>query len=140
MRRNPDGILGQTKSGALLGGFIEVIPTECGKSWIVEQEFTVRASKGSITVKKWFKHDRYTFAPNLKKNVPAIVHDWLCSDISGHKTDGGIVLSRKEVDAILLELMLDCGYYCLAYTYYVGVRIFSLVIGEYVTFKEPHFE
>lgn len=104
--------------------WIEINPFEIGKTWIVPETFTVASRHGkTLTVPKGFKHDRYTFAPNLGDNRPAIAHD---RAYRWQIWDDGTMIGFWEANELLLDLMrqsTDARTRRWAWTYYIGVCI-----------------
>ena len=106
-----------------LKGSFEILAEERNKTWKVLKTFTVTNEQGKKkTVKEGFEHDRYTFAPDLPDEVPAIVHDCCYAD---QKWDDGTDMTQLEADRFLRflmkqsanELTRNC-----ADNYYRGVR------------------
>jgi len=74
-----------------------------GRTWHVVETFTVETRYGKVTVKHCFFHDRYTFAPNLTEELPAIVHDWLRQE---RKFDDGSSCTLRQSDIVLRDLIV----------------------------------
>lgn len=85
---------------------IEVFPSERGKVYRVTKAFTVHQNtiNKSLTIPLGFEHDRYTFAPDLPDEKPAVAHD---RAYGCHKWDDGTKMKRADADALLLQLMLQ---------------------------------
>lgn len=119
-------------------GCFELIPGESGKQWIVKNTFTVGTRYGkTITVEKGFVHDRFTFAPNIKRSeIASIVHDKITSGKHPYFDDGTFI-TRKMADTILRDLMIQTGSRIMAWVYYAGVRLFVKILRrDWKTEKE----
>ena len=106
---------------------IELLTSERGKHWHVKEAFTVTNRDGKkLTVRKSFSHDRYTFAPDLDDERPAIVHDFAYDVEGAHRCwDDGTPISRSEADLFLYDLMKaspDEKTHKCALQYYTWVR------------------
>jgi len=110
---------------------IELCTWERGRVWRVREMFTAaNRRRKKLTIRKGFKHDRYTLAPDLPDEKPAVVHDY-CYEAnpaqgSGRKWDDGSSISREEADEFLHDLMAtsdDETTRQAADTYYKGVRL-----------------
>jgi len=91
-------------------GSFEVIASEKNQVWYTEEEKTYTDEKGrTVTVPAEFRHDRYTFAPNLPDSDPAIAHDRFYETDPEYtcyrKWDDGTKCSRKQADRLMWFLM-----------------------------------
>lgn len=83
------------------GGAWEIIPSERDKYWTVNQDFTINYKGKQFTVPAGFKHDCYTFVPDLPDPVPAIVHDAMRQ---AKKWNDGTPITFKVWNAVFLHL------------------------------------
>jgi hypothetical protein len=111
----------------MFSGFLELNTKEIGKKWIVSESFTVFLHNGkSVTIPKGYQHDRYTFAPNLNAEIPAIVHDYLCEF---KRYDDGTICERDQADFHFYCLMRGYGVdEKTSLLYYYGVRFWSFLL------------
>ena len=110
-------------------GWIEIVPSECGKTDTVMESFTVPNGHGKeLTIVAPFVHDCYTFAPNLKDPVPAIAHDFARI---GKRWNDGTEMTWWEWNDLLRYLMSqswDRTTRWMAWVYCVGASSFDWVI------------
>ena len=90
---------------------IELLPWESGKKYKVKKQFTVTGPNGKkLTVTKDYEHDRYSFAPNLRDDIPSSAHDFAydpTEEGSGRKWDDGTHITRADADMMMRDLMRD---------------------------------
>lgn len=82
----------------------ELLAAEKNKKYIVLQTFTIEYKDKKLTITKGFSHDKYTFAPDLPDEIPAIAHDFACVT---HKWDDGTSIRFFEAVEMLHTLMLE---------------------------------
>ena len=114
----------------------ELVSDERGKTWTLARCHTVhtRFCK-DVFVPKGFVHDRYTWAPNLPDEKPAVVHDFCY--ITQRFADC-TSMTRKEADTILRDLMLkseDPTTRKMANVYYRVVRAAGFIPWWKETFR-----
>jgi hypothetical protein len=102
----------------------EILPWERGRRWKVTVAFTVLDRQGRrLTIPHGFEHDRYSIAPDLPDEIPAIAHD---RAYEVQTWDGGERMLRADADLLLLDLM-RASWSRLTRTaapvYYRGVRL-----------------
>ena len=85
----------------LNSGF-ELLPSEKNETWVVKEAFTVEYEGHFLTIPEGFRHDKYTFAPNVPDAKPAISHD---RAYDYKKWDDGTPIKRKDADGMLRMLM-----------------------------------
>ena len=101
----------------------EIIPKECGKTAIVTKTFTITYGGHTLTIHEGFVHDEYTFAPNLKDSIPAIIHDFA---YAFKRWDDGTPIARSMADRMLRYYMhasKDAETHNCAGLYYICVRL-----------------
>ena len=102
----------------------EILPWERGRTWRVTVAFTVLDRQGRrLTIPPGFTHDRYSIAPDLPDEIPAIAHD---RAYEVQTWDGGERMLRADADLLLYDLM-RASWSRLTRTaagvYYRGVRL-----------------
>jgi hypothetical protein len=81
----------------------EILPWERGRRWKVTVAFTVLDRQGRrLTIPHGFEHDRYSIAPDLPDEIPAIAHD---RAYEVQTWDGGERMLRPDADLLLYDLM-----------------------------------
>lgn len=121
---DPHVLLSESELTGLMCSY-ELIPCLIGKRWKVKQEFTIMTRFGKeVTIYAGFEHDRYTMAPNLHDETPAIVHDFL---YIYQKFSDGTECTRTQADTIFRDVMLEAQVRLwVANLYYSGVRSFGI--------------
>ena len=100
----------------------ELFPWERNRTWIVKETFTVDTRFGkSVTVPAGFKHDRFSFAPDIGDcEIGAIVHDYI---YTFKNFSDGTKATKSQADKILYDLLYECGHKWISKLYFVGVLI-----------------
>jgi len=111
--------------GAL--GALELIRGEKGDKWRTTSDVTVRDVTGrALTIPAGYEHDRYTWAPNLADELPAVAHDFSYDPLGARRLwDNGKRITRRAADKLLLFLMSQSADELtreVAPLYYKGVR------------------
>ena len=80
----------------------ELFPWESGKTWVVTTEFTIEWNGHKLTIPKGFQHDKYTFAPDVPDERPAVCHD---RALEIKVWDDGSPSSIDDANKMLYDLM-----------------------------------
>ena len=105
-------------------GLLEIIPSESGKTWMVQKDFTVAGRDGrTVSPRRGFVHDRYTFAPNLADEQPAIVHDFAGTTKRWDNGDKMTYLEWNDLIRFRMEKSWDARTRKCATAYWLGVTL-----------------
>lgn len=120
----------------------ELFPWENGKTWVVAKSFTIIWHGHKLTIIKGFQHDKYTFAPDLPDERPAVCHDFA---LEVGLWDDGTPIKLDDANQMCFDLMKasdDQITRNLASTYFFFLRIYWTLskwkqkwFGKYVDTK-----
>lgn len=120
---------GYTPAGPQIptGQLLELIPGECGKTWITKEAIRIEWRGKTLTVPQGYKTDYYTFGPNLPDMRPSIAHDFACEF---RKWDDGTTIPRADANRMFRDLMRsspDAKTRSWARCYFFWVEVYRIV-------------